>query len=256
MNDSVVSIFASSDVSVKLNVTIDSFVSIVVVYPTDTHGTEYQAFNLEYGTDYCSVVTTYDNVQTVVYNGKEITEINGTVESNYRSTLDTKSVFVSSPTGGTSLLYMFNKPSTMFCFNDNLTALYQPFPLNTWSTDYVPNITEFITSEIDLLNQTMLPLMSNYYANCSFTIKPITCLQKDLLRNMTIYHLTFNAATYKINISIVTDIEKDIWWNVDKDAGVPSYSFSALIADTKYYLLSGYTSLKRQVSVFIYYITE
>lgn len=325
-NDSIVSIFASSDVSVNMyiNVNSDRF-SSVVVYPTDTHATEYQGFNPNYGNDYCYPVSVYDDVQALVYNGnKPEIKINETTKTSPGSNFLIENVFIYSTKVVTlHLLYIFNKPSTMFCFNDNLKIIYQSMPFDTWSTEYffpalkpqLTDITNFAPSIFTTRNNTkveinsssniekiiirdrglfvpdqtvsfsaltmpiiitplssfsnscigvglfleksekmftMLNSTSNFLTNCGFTVVPVNFFKSAFdLCNMTVYTFTtkIDSQGYKIEKRTESELDNEILLKVDINNSVPSYSFSVVVSDTKYYLLPGYTSRKNQVSL-------
>lgn len=203
IRDTVVYIFASSDVSVNVYLEVtkvsDSNFFSVVVYPTDTHTTEYQGINPGSGKDYCYPVSVHEDVQLFVYNGRKVTaKVNGNISTNPGLNFSIENVFIrSTKIVSLRLLYIFNKPSALFCFNEGLKILYQSLPLNAWSTNYI------------------VPAWIQTFANFQvFKIRIFTTRDNTTVRinNSTSNYLKFlikekvsNASDYGIDLSSLTE---------------------------------------------------
>lgn len=155
MEDSVVFIYSSSDVFV--HVFIEDVFTSLIVYPVDTYGTEYQITVVK-GAETCFPVSVHEDVQAEVYNNdSKLIKLNES-KRNYGPFIFhiEGSFFVGYKNAILCVIAIFNKPSTMFCFNKmskHVNGLNQPLPVRIWSTTYLipPQILNLKTPSVEIV---------------------------------------------------------------------------------------------------------
>lgn len=137
--DSVLYLYSSADINVNVFLATDNVeYSSFVVYPVDTHATEFQG-SVFSRNENCYPVSVHHNVLGVAYNRKTARiKIYSNQNINYGYSFPIDNNFITSSKVVTEgLLIKFNKPSAMFCYNDGRFAVHQQLPLSTWANEYL-----------------------------------------------------------------------------------------------------------------------